>query len=99
MTYEDTYTGDFTSRRAIIYTLAFTAKVYLYGPISSSSIVRKVGADLYTNVSSTNPSREERITITPSPTSADFDDDYTFTSTLEQFTDGKNYDEETGEDK
>jgi len=97
--YEDTYTGDFTSRRAIIYTLAFTAKIYMYGPISSSSIVRQVGVDLYTNVSSTNPSREERITITPNPTSADYDDDYTFTSTLEHFDDGKNYDEVSGEDK
>ena len=96
--YEDTYTGDFTSRRAIIYTLAFTAKVYLYGPISSSSIVRQVGVDLYTNVSSTDPSIKERITITPNPTSADYDDDYTFTSTLEHFDDGKNYDEATGDD-
>ena len=99
VSYEDTYTGDFTSRRAIIYTLAFTAKVYLYGPISSSSIVRQVGVDLYENVASVDPSRKERITITPNPTSADYDDDYTFTSTLEHFDDGKNYDEETGDDK
>jgi len=97
--YEDTYTGNFENRRAIIYTLKFTAKVYMYGPISSSSIVRKVGADLYENVASTNPSRKERITITPNPTSADYDDDYTFTSTLEHFDDGKNYDEATGDDK
>ena len=58
--YEDTYTGNFDNRRAIIYTLKFTAKIYLYGPISSSSIIRKVGVDLYENVQSTNPSRKER---------------------------------------
>ena len=97
--YEDTYTGSFDSRRAIIYTLKFTAKIYLYGPISSTSIIREVSADLYENVSSTNPSRKERITITPNPTSADYDDDYTFTTTLEQFDDGKNYDEASGDDK
>ena len=97
--YEDTYTGNFENRRAIIYTLKFTAKIYMYGPISSSSIVRKVGVDLYENVASTNPSRKERITITPNPTSADYDDDYTFTTTTEHFDDGKNYDEVTGDDK
>ena len=32
--YEDTYSGDFTTRRAVVYTLGFTAKTYLYGPIS-----------------------------------------------------------------
>ena len=30
--YEDTYSGDFTTRRAVIYTLNFTAKTYLFGP-------------------------------------------------------------------
>ena len=97
--YEDTYTGNFENRRAIIYTLKFTAKIYMYGPISSSSVVRQVGVDLYENVASVDPSRKERITITPNPTSADYDDDYTFTSTLEHFDDGKNYDEATGDDK
>ena len=32
ISYEDNYEGDFTERRAIIYTLSFTAKAYLYGP-------------------------------------------------------------------
>ena len=29
--YEDNYDGDFNSRRAVIYTMSFTAKTYLYG--------------------------------------------------------------------
>ena len=33
ISYEDTYAGDFTERRAIIYTLNFTAKAYVYGPV------------------------------------------------------------------
>jgi len=45
--YEDSYTGALTDRRRIIYTLKFTAKIYLYGPIGSSAIIRKVSADLY----------------------------------------------------
>ena len=33
--YEDNYTGDFTERRAIIYTFNFTAKAYVYGPVTT----------------------------------------------------------------
>lgn len=34
---QDDYEGDFTTRRALIYTLRFVAKTYLFGPISSGS--------------------------------------------------------------
>ena len=97
--YEDSYQGALTDRRRIIYTLKFTAKIYLYGPISSSAIIRKVSADLYTDIKANNPSRSERVTVTPNPTGADKDDVYTYTETLEFFNDGLNYDEGTGNDK
>ena len=35
-TYEDNHTGDFTERRAIIYTFNITAKAYAYGPVSTA---------------------------------------------------------------
>ena len=35
--------------------------------------------------------REQRIVITPNPTSADADDDFGFTTTITEFTDGKIY--------
>ena len=35
--------------------------------------------------------REERIVITPNPTSADADDDFGFTTTISTFNDGKRY--------
>ena len=44
--YEDTYEGDFSSRRAIIYTLGFTAKTYLYGPVSDAKIIKKAITDI-----------------------------------------------------
>ena len=97
--YEDSYQGALTDKRRIIYTLKFTAKIYLYGPISSSAIIRKVSADLYADTADQSPSRSERVTVQPNPTSADKDDDYTYTTTLEFFNDGKNYDEATGDDK
>ena len=97
--YEDSYTGALTDRRRIIYTIKFTAKIYLYGPITTSAIIRNAEADMYSNTSDTNPSRSQRVTVTPNPTSADKDDTYTYTTTLEFFNDGKNYDEESGTDK
>ena len=73
-------------------------KRQLYGPIGSSAIIRKVSADLYDNVSSAGPSRSERVTLTPNPSGADKDYTYTYTETVEFFSDGKNYDEKTGND-
>ena len=96
--YEDTYAGELTTLRRITYSLHFTAKIYLYGPISTGAIIKKVSADLYDNTSDQGPSRKERVTVTPNPTSADKDDDYTYTTTLEFFDDTLNYDEETGND-
>ena len=97
--YEDSYTGALTDRRRIIYTLKFTAKIYLYGPITTNAIIKNAEADMYTNTSDGNPSRSQRVTVTPNPTSADRDDSYTYTTTLEFFNDGLNYDEKTGDDK
>ena len=97
--FEDSYTGTLTSSRRIIYTLTFTAKVYLYGPISTSAVIKKVSADLYSDSQSASSPRVERVTVTPNPTSADKDDDYTYTTTLDFFTDTLDYDEASGDDK
>ena len=98
VSYDDSYAGDLTTTRRIEYTLTFTAKIYLYGPVSTSAIIKKVSADLYTNTSDQSPSRQERVTVQPNPTSADKDDTYTYTTTLDFFDDGLNYDEGTGND-
>ena len=96
--YEDSYAGSLTTTRRITYTIKFTAKIYLYGPISTSAIIKKVSADLYETTADKGPFRSERVTVTPNPTSADKDDSYTYTTTLSFFDDDKNYDTETGDD-
>ena len=96
--YEDSYTGDFTQRRAVIYTLGFTAKTYLFGPASTQKVIKETQTDLHTNTTQTE-SREVRITITPNPTSADANDDFGFTTTITDFNDGKNYNSETDTDE
>ena len=88
--YEDTYSGDFTTRRAVVYTLNFTAKTYLYGPMSNQKVIKEVQADL--GASTDSPlARDERIIVVPNPTTADADDDFGFTTTLSFFADGKRY--------
>ena len=41
---DDDYEGDFTTRRALVYTLRFSAKTYLFGPVSTATtdIIKKV---------------------------------------------------------
>ena len=96
--YEDNYQGDFESRRAIIYTMAFTTKFYLYGPVTSSSVIKTVQVDQYSNLPEVTPTREQRYSVTPSPVSADADDDFGFNETSSFFQDAKNYDSESGTD-
>tara|TARA_A100001035_G_scaffold197147_1_gene158006 strand:- start:410 stop:1216 length:807 start_codon:yes stop_codon:yes gene_type:complete len=88
--YEDTYSGDFTTRRAVIYTLSFTAKTYLFGPMTNQGVIKTVQSDLGADTNAPL-TREERIVITPNPTTADADDDFGFTTTISSFTDGKRY--------
>jgi|TARA_B110000444_G_scaffold208884_1_gene203471 hypothetical protein len=96
--YEDSYDGAFTNRRAVIYSMNFTAKTYLFGPTTNQGVIKKVQADLYADTVN-NPPREERITVVPDPVSADVNDDFGFTTTIENFTDGKKYNVKTGSDE
>ena len=99
VSYEDDYTGDFTNRRAITYTLDFTCKFYLYGPVTSSNVIKTAQVDQYTDLPDKTPTREQRYTVSPTPASADAGDDFGFNETTSFFEDAKNYDKETGTDK
>ena len=99
VSYEDTYEGDFSRRRAVIYTLGFTAKTYLFGPASTQKVIKETQSDLYTDTDTTNKAREMRIVITPNPTTADADDDFGFTTTITSFTDSKNYNPSSDSDE
>ena len=37
VTMQDDYEGDYTSRRVLMYTMRFTAKTYLFGPVTSAT--------------------------------------------------------------
>ena len=99
VSYEDNYQGDFESRRAIIYTMGFTTKFYLYGPVTSSSVIKTVQVDQYTDLPAVTPTREQRYSVTPNPGTADADDDFGFNETSSFFQDAKNFDSTDGTDK
>ena len=97
--YEDNYEGDFISRRAIIYTLSFTTKFYLYGPVTKQSVIKRVQVDQFTDLPDKSPKREQRYSVTPEPVSAEFDDNFGFNETTSFFQDAKDYNPETGSDE
>ena len=99
ISYEDDYQGDFTTRRAIIYTLEFTVKFYLYGPVTSSKVIKTVQVDAYTDMPDQSPKRQQRLTVTPDPTSADADDDFGFNEVTSFFEDAKDFNPVTGDDE
>ena len=62
VSFEDNYEGDYTSRRVLLYTLKFTAKTFLFGPVpdSSKDIITRVSVGLGAG----DPSPEARRSIT-----------------------------------
>ena len=91
--FQDDYEGDFSTRRALIYTLSFTAKTYLFGPVpdTSQGIIKKAQIDYHTDVDTKNAKREVRYTVQPDPITAGPDDDFGFSETTSFFSDGKTY--------
>ena len=68
---EDTYDGDFKERRALIWTLNFTLKGYIYGPVKKGAIIKFANTSFYIPevvtlsdaVGVTTPS--DRVTVSP----------------------------------
>jgi len=66
ITMQDDYEGDFSTRRVLLYTLRFTAKTYLFGPVSkaTSDIVKSVRVSLPLG-NSNNATRDVSYTAKP----------------------------------
>ena len=75
VTFQDDYEGDFNTRRVLYYTLRFTAKTYLFGPVSSatSDIVKSVSVR-YLAGGSKSTERDVTYSVTPRATK-DYTDD------------------------
>jgi hypothetical protein len=103
---EDTFTGEFTERRVLIWTLNFTAYMNFYGPIIHQGVIKKAQVDILippgqgpvTKQEVHDTPRSARITTLPDPIDALPEDDYGFTTDVEEFNDGKKYDPTTDTD-
>jgi len=93
VSFKDDYEGDFSTRRSLIYTLQFTAKTYLFGPIANTTdgLIRKVQVDMYTSTDTTTAKREMRYTVIPDPIDVNPGDDFGFNENWEFFNDSKTY--------
>lgn len=60
ITMQDDYEGNFTTRRVLLYTLRFTAKTYLFGPVSSATkdIIKKATIGYIAGDTTNSPIRE-----------------------------------------
>ena len=77
---QDNYEGDFSERRYLIYTLNFTAKTNLFGPVvdNTDALIKKVKVDYYSDTNRVTAKREVRYTVTPRALK-DYNDDNTTT--------------------
>lgn len=99
VSYRDNYEGDLDERRILIYTLKFTAKTYIYGPVRDLTQIRKTIVDTYTSMDQVNAPRVQRYTVEPDPVDAESEDDFGFSEVFSEFTDIQKWNPETGEDE
>ncbi len=76
ISFQDDYEGDFSTRRALIYTLQFTAKTYLFGPVADTpeGLIKKVQVDYHTTTDRELARRQVRYAVTPKALK-DYNDD------------------------
>ena len=105
ISYEDDYEGDFANRKEYYLHFKFYCKVLLVQLVTSTNVIRTVQVDQYANTPVNAPTREQRYTVTPNPSTAtaqEFgpdDDNFGFNETTSFFEDSKNYNPSTGQDE
>ena len=74
----DDYEGSFDNRRAMISTLTFTAKTYLFGKIADNSdgLIKRVQVDMFEDTNRVTAKRVQRYAATPRALK-DYNDDAT----------------------
>jgi len=67
ITMQDDYEGDYSTRRVLLYTLRFTAKTYLFGPVSTATgdVIKTARISYLAGTDTTNTTRELSYTVTP----------------------------------
>lgn len=81
--YEDDYEGDFTQRRAIIWTLNFTLKLNFFGPVNRQGVIRRTTVNTFSDANLTT--RQQRYNATVDPTTAVPGDSIDIVESFEDF--------------
>ena len=84
ISYDDQYEGDFSQRRAIVWTLDFTLKLNFFGAINKQSVVNTVGVGIFNDPGMTQPIQSYNATISPTTTTKE---NVTSNVIIESFTD------------
>jgi len=106
---EDNFDTDFDDKRMIVWTLDFTLKGYVYGPVREQGIIRRVIVDTHipqggdqlgiTDEQVAKTPRHVRVTVDPDPIDASPDGEFGFKETIEEFNDNKKRNPVTGLDE
>ena len=72
VTMQDDYEGNYSTRRSLLYTIRFTAKTYLFGPVgdttkASRDLIKKVRVG-YVQDDTSTPTRDLTYTVIPRAT-------------------------------
>jgi hypothetical protein len=81
--YEDEYEGDFSQRRAIIWTLSFTMKLNFYGPINNRGIIKTTNVKTFSDAALSN--QQTSYTASVDPNTAVPGDDIAIIDNFEDF--------------
>jgi hypothetical protein len=79
-TYSEDYEGSFDDKSIMLWELAFTLKVNLWGPVQNATRIRKVIENIYANLPGevNDDTYHETIVTQPWPLDAQYGDDYSF---------------------
>ena len=73
ITTSDDYESDFSTRRALIYTMRFTAKTYMFGPVNTDitkDVIKKASIGYVSGSKTSTPTREVTYSVVPRATKA-----------------------------
>lgn len=85
ISFEDTYEGDFSTRRMIIWTLSFTVNTNFYGPIRKQGLIKSTITNVYHSRDMASANLLGTLTVSVNPTTALPTEDFTITEDFEGF--------------
>lgn len=79
---EDTYEGDYDTRRVLTWTFDFSLKTYLYGPVKEEGVITQAITDIFDSTKGTNGNPLTRQTVNEN--SFDEDDNFLFGDDIQE---------------